>query len=48
MIEKMQRLYRKYHLYKEANALYVDVRALGEKAKSEMHRHSFTITFQKK
>lgn len=48
MIEKMQRLYIKYHLYKEANALYVDVRALGEKAKSEMHRHSFTITFQKK
>lgn len=26
----------------------MDVRALGEKAKSEMHRHSFTITFQKK
>lgn len=48
MIEKMQKLYRKHHLYKEANALYVDVRVLGEKAKSEMHCHSITITFQKK
>ena len=36
MLSQVQELYRKYHLYKEANRLYVDIQNCGERALQSM------------
>jgi hypothetical protein len=43
MIEIMQRLYRKYHLYKEANYLLAEIRQLGEAALKDLSPISISI-----
>ena len=43
MIEIMQRLYRKYHLYKEANLLYAEIRQLGKDALKDLSPISISI-----
>lgn len=43
MIEIMQRLYRKYHLYNEANSLFAEVRQMGEAALKDLNPVSISI-----
>lgn len=43
MLQIMQNKYRKYHLYKEANKLYVEIQDLGEKALNDMKGHKFSV-----
>ena len=45
MMEQMQKLYRKYHLYDGADRLYDDILAQADAAKSEMHHFSQNIHF---
>ena len=43
MLQTMQNKYRKYHLYKEANRLYVEIQDLGQKALEDMQGHEFSV-----
>jgi len=47
MIQQMQALYRKYHLYEDANKLYVDIRELGAKSMAEMQNHLIEVSIEK-
>lgn len=43
MLTQVQALYRKYHLYKEANRLYVDIQAIGSRVVGEMHKFEVSV-----
>lgn len=43
MMEEMQKLYRMYHLYSEADMLYKDIVEQGDKAKSESRQFSCNV-----
>lgn len=43
MLQTMQYKYRKYHFYKEANRLYIDIQDWGKKALGEMQGHEYSV-----
>ncbi len=43
MLQRLQVEYRKYHLYKEANRLFIDIQDLGKSALESMRRHEFSV-----
>ena len=43
MLQIMQSKYRKYHFYKEANNLYIDIQDWGKKALADMQGHEFSV-----
>lgn len=43
MLSQMQALYRKHHLYKQANKLYVDIQSVGKKVLNEMQKIETSI-----
>lgn len=47
MLSQMQALYRKYHLDKRANKLYLDIQKSGTKVIGEMHRFNMPITLDR-
>lgn len=46
MLQRIQNLYRKYNLNKEANRLYVEIHDLGQKAINCMTEHKFSIPIE--
>lgn len=48
MLNQMQVLYRKYHLEKKANQLYVDIQRTGNDALSEMQKIEIPISLDRK
>ena len=47
MMEEMQKIYRKYHLYKEADSLYKDIIEQGDKANTESQHCSINVPISK-
>ena len=47
MMEEMQKVYRKYHLYKEADFLYKDIIKQGDNAKKELQHCSLNVPVSK-
>ena len=43
MLQTMQSKYRKYHFFKEANNLYIDIQDWGKKALADMQGHEFSV-----
>lgn len=48
MLQMLQNLYRKYNLTSEANKLYIEIQALGEKALTEMHSVEVSVPIDNK
>lgn len=47
MIHSIQKIYRKFHLYKEANKLYIDIQDIGSAIFKEMQKSEFSIPIDK-
>lgn len=47
MMVDMQKIYRKYHLYMEADLLYKDIIELGDKAKTEAQHFTLNVPISK-
>ena len=48
MLQRIQHIYRKFHFYKEANKLYVDIQDMGSTVFKEMQEREYTIPIEKK